>query len=133
MADLAHFHAAVWIDHRTAEVYGLGHDAVSHVLVKSHGPHRIHHKAGTVGSGHLHDKPDYFRQVAAALAGAREIVVFGPAETKTEFKSFLDAHDPALAARVLAVEPMDRQSEGEIIDSARRFFKHADHMTPQRA
>lgn len=132
MANLAHFHAVVWIDHRAAEVYGLGHDAVSHVLVKSHGPQRIHHKAGTVGSGHLHDTPDYFRQVAAALADAREILIFGPAETRTEFKSFLDDHDPARAARVLAVEPMDRQSEGEIIDLARRFFMHADRMTPQR-
>ena len=132
MTDSAHFHAVVWIDHRVADIYGFGHDDVSHALVKSHGPHRIHHKAGTVGSGHLHDKPDYFRQVAAALAGVKEILVLGPAETKTEFKSFLDAHDPALAARVLAVEPLDRQSEGEIVAFARRFFAHADRMTPQR-
>lgn len=125
---MAHFHEVVWIDHRTAEIYGLGRDKVSHELVKSHGPHHIHHKAGTMGSGHEHDKPTFFRETAAQLSDAGAILILGPAETKTELKAYLESHAPAVFAKVVGVEPLDRKDEGEIITFARHFFARSDRM-----
>lgn len=129
---MTHFHAVVWIDHRVAHIYGFGYTGTSQELIKSQGPHHIHHKAGSVGSGHERDKPSYFREIAAKLADAGTVLIVGPAETKTELKTFLLAQAPAIAEKVAGVEPLEDESEGEIIAFARKFFIRNDRMTPQR-
>mgnify|MGYP001554422666 CR=1 FL=1 len=129
---MTHFHAVVWIDHRVAHIYRFGYTGSSQELIKSHGPHHIHHRAGSVGSGHERDKPSYFRKIAAHLADAGTILIVGPAETKTELKTFLEAQAPAIAAKVASVRPLDAESEGEIVTFARKFFVRNDRMTPQR-
>jgi hypothetical protein len=126
-----HFHAVVWIDHRIAKILGFGSGDPTCKVVESHGPHHIHHKAGEIGSGHLHDAPEYFEAVANALTGFREILIVGPAETKIEFKNVLD-QKPELAARVIGIKAMEHASDAEIVAFARSFFASADRMTPQR-
>lgn len=128
---MPHYHTVVWIDHRVAHVYGLGRSDTSEELVRSHGPHHIHHKAGTVGSGHERDKPSYFREIADHLAGAGSILILGPAETKIELKTFLDEQASDVAAKVVGVEPLDQESEGRIIAFARKFFTASDRLAPQ--
>jgi stalled ribosome rescue protein Dom34 len=126
-----HFHAVVWVDHRNAHVLGFGEGDPTRQVIKSDGPEHIHHKAGSIDSGHLHDAPAYFAAIARALNDYHEILVVGPAETRTEFQTYLAGHRPDIAKKVLGIEPMAHASEGEIIDHARRFFVHADRMTPQ--
>jgi len=127
-----HFHAVVWIDHRDAHVLGFGEGESSRKLIKSEGPEHIHHKAGEIGSGHIHDAPAYFAAIADALSNYHEILIVGPAETKTEFHTYLVKHRPDLAKKVVGVRAMDHASDGEIIDHARRFFVPVDRTTPQR-
>ncbi len=129
-----HFHAVVWLDHRLARIIGFNLHDDWHSLqkVESHGPAHIHHKAGVIGSGHEHDAPAYFQSIADALNGVREILISGPAQTKSELVSFLRLHNPEVAVHVVGAEPMDQRSDGEIIEFARAFFKRADRMTPQR-
>jgi stalled ribosome rescue protein Dom34 len=128
---VAHYHIVVWIDHRVAHVYGFGRSGTSEDLVHSHGPHHIHHKAGTVGSGHERDEPSYFREIAAHLTEAGSVLILGPAQTKSELKAFLDEHTPSIAAKVVAVEPLDQESEGQIIAFARKFFVASDRLAPR--
>ena len=127
-----HFHAVVWIDHREAHVLGFGTGEPSRKMIRSEGPEHIHHKAGTMGSGHVHGDLAYFAAVADAMNGFEEILIVGPAETRTEFRSYLNRNRLELAIRVIGVEPMSHASEGAIIDFAHRFFAHADRMTAQR-
>lgn len=127
-----HFHAVVWLDHRNALVLGFGAAGEpTSKTVKSDGQAHIHHKAGSVGSGHVQEPAAYLAAIADALAGFREILILGPAETKTEFRSFLEQNRPEIAKCVIGVEAMEQASEGEILDHARRFFVRADRMTPQ--
>ncbi len=127
-----HFHAVVWLDHRDALVLGFGTAGeTTKKTVKNDGPDHIHHKAGSVGSGHAPEPVAYLTDVADALAGFREILILGPAETKTEFHSFLEQNRPEVAKCVIGVEAMEQASEGEILDHARHFFAQADRMTPQ--
>jgi len=128
---MTHFHAVVWIDHRGAQIYGLGRAGTDRSMVKSHGPHHIHHHAGTMGSGHERDRPAFFHDIAGHLAGAGTILIVGPAETKTEFKTYLDNHAPDIAAKVAGVEALDQETEGEILAFARSFFARIDRMLPQ--
>jgi hypothetical protein len=127
-----HFHAVVWLDHLSALVLGFGAAGeTTRTIVKNDGPAHIHHKAGSVGSGHVQEPAAYLAAIADALAGFREILILGPAETKTEFRSFLERNRPEVAKRVIGLEAMEQGSEGEILDHARHFFARADRMTPQ--
>jgi hypothetical protein len=127
-----HFHAVVWLDHRNALVLGFGAGGeTTRKTVKNDGPAHIHHKAGSIGSGHAPEPVAYLTAIADALAGFREILILGPAETKIEFRSFLEQNRPQTAKCVTGMEAMDQASEGEILDHARHFFARADKMTPQ--
>lgn len=129
---MKHFHTVIWIDHRVAHIFGFGRDGKGEELVRSRGPHHIHHKAGSVGSGHERDSPAYFREIAAHLGDAGTILIVGPAQTKTELNSFLQAHSPDIAAKVVGIEPLNDESEGQIISFARTFFRHSDRMSSER-
>ena len=66
-----HFHAVVWIDHREAYIYEIGTEGVNELHIKSpdHEGH-IHHKAGSVGSGHSHDPGGHSHDTPAPAAKA---------------------------------------------------------------
>jgi hypothetical protein len=128
-----HFHAVVWIDHREARLFELGKDDVSekHILAPAHEGH-IHHKSGTVGSGHSHDAKAYLTDISNALMNSQEILIVGHGTAKTELAHFIRDHVPALAPRIMGVEALDQPTPGQIVAHARKFFEAKDRMTPQR-
>jgi stalled ribosome rescue protein Dom34 len=125
---MSHYHAVVWLDHVEAHVLHFTREDVQNKLV--HGkPHRhLHHKRGAQASGHAAEDPEYFRQVADALAGAEQILVVGPANAKTEFVKHLDVHAHELRKKVVAVETVDHPSDGQLLAYARKHFRAIDQM-----
>lgn len=129
-----HFHAVVWLDHREARVFEFGGDNVKFLRIAHNDSSRhIHHKAGSVGSGHTHEDQAYLRSVADALAPAQEILLTGPAAAKSELLSWMKSHAPQTAARVLGVETLDHPTDAEIVAFAKNFFAQKDRMTSQIA
>ena len=52
-----HFHAIVWLDHLQARIFHLGLSGTDEVILHPQMPTRhIHHKANSIGSGHVHDR-----------------------------------------------------------------------------
>lgn len=124
-----HFHAIVWIDHAQAKVFHLGLGGSDEVTLHPHLPTRhLHHKAGSIGSGHAGVNKTFYAEVAKAVEDAGEILIMGPASAKTEFANHLRDHAPKLAERVVAVEAADHPSDGEIVAHAKRHFR----MPPPR-
>jgi len=73
-------HAIVWIDHLTARVFYVGVTGVDEVVLHAHlSTEHLHHKANSIGSGHVADDPRFLDEVAAALAQSSEILIIGPA------------------------------------------------------
>jgi stalled ribosome rescue protein Dom34 len=128
---MIHFaHAVVWLDHRAAHLFSFNRDSSDSTLVKHRdAPHHIHHRAGTMGSGHTQEDANYFREVAEALRPAREILLAGPGTVKQAFKKYLDDVVPAIASKVVGVEALDHPSDGEIVAFARKYFVRTDRMT----
>jgi hypothetical protein len=127
---MAHYHAAVWIDHAQAKVYSFNRDAADEWKVRPHDKHvHVHHKAGKGDAGHVHDE-SYLHGVADAIKDAGEILIAGPGTAKAEFKHHLERHDPAIAKKVVGVEAMDHPSDGEFLKLARKFFTRADALRP---
>jgi stalled ribosome rescue protein Dom34 len=126
-----HTHAVVWLDFKEAHVFLFNAEDVERQRIKAHTPsHKIHQKAGIIGSGHAHDGKDYFNSIIEVLTGTTEWLVTGPAATKNEFASYVEKHAPQLKRRLIGVEAMDHPTDGELLDHARRFFKAADKMLP---
>jgi hypothetical protein len=125
------FHAVVWIDHNEARILQLGHGDAS--LVRVLAPDRVghlHHKAGTPGPGHAPIDHRYLTKVAQTLSGIARVLIVGPGTARLELASHIREHAPALASNIAGVEPMDRQTDGEIEDYARRYFRRDDRFTP---
>ncbi len=122
-------HAVVWLDHRAARLFSFNRDQSDSVTVKHENPpHSIHHRAGTMGSGHAHEDAVYFREVAEALQPAREILIVGPGDVKRAFNKYLRDVAPAIAVKVAGVETVDHPSDGQIVALARKYFVRADRM-----
>jgi len=126
------FHAVVYIDHAEAMVFEFAKsDTTEHRIQAKDWNGNIHHKAGSMGSGHAHDSKAYLTAVADALQSSHEILIVGHGTAKEEFASFIRDHAPALAPRIMGVETVDHPTKGEILAFARKFFEAKDRTTPQ--
>ena len=130
---MSHVHAVVWLDHRDARVVDFSVDAKHTVTVHHEGGHRkVHHRAGTTGSGHTNDDTHFFDDVVTAIGDARDVLVTGPGTAKIAFRDHVTKHHAALAKRIVGVETLDHPSEGELLAHARKVFKRIDAMLGDR-
>ena len=128
----AHFHAVVWMDHREARVFHFNADDVARTVIHPDRPnHHLHHKSGSIGAGHAGEDHHYFDSIAAALAKAGEVLVLGPGQAKQAFVSHVRAKK-GVGDKIVGVETVDHPSDGQIVAHAKRYFKVADRMTPQK-
>ena len=96
-----HFHAVVAIDHAEATVFEFTENEVSEHRIKAADRQgNIHHKAGSVGSGHAHDSKAYLTEVVGALKPSHEILIVGHGTAKDELASFIRDHAPLLVPRM---------------------------------
>ncbi len=121
-----HFHAIVWIDHSQAKVFHVGRSGDDEIVMHPHLPTRhLHHKAGSIGSGHAAPDKGFLAEVMNAVGDAGEILIIGPASAKTEFAKYLREQHSKIGDRIVAVEPADHPSDREIVAYAKQYFKIA--------
>lgn len=127
-----HDHAVVWIDHQQARIFLFDAAGADEVHVHPRDPiQHIHHKANSVGSGHLPEDHMFYRDVAARLMSAHAVLVTGPANAKLELVKFIERHDPGLRERIDAVDTLDHPTDGELLAYAKRHFRASDRMRSQ--
>jgi stalled ribosome rescue protein Dom34 len=126
---MSHYHAVVWIDHQKATAWHFNEDQQSNVHVQAHDQHqRVHSRKSTHGGHKSPADHKFFDEVAQALAGAQEILVMGPAQTKQEFVTYLKDKHPAVGKAVVAVENADHPTDPEVLAYARKHFTVLDRM-----
>jgi stalled ribosome rescue protein Dom34 len=119
-----HFHAIVWIDHTQAKVFHIGLSGDDEVTLHPHLQTRhIHHKANSIGSGHVGFDKEFFAQVMNAINDAGEILIIGPANAKMELAKYLREQHSKIGERIVAVEAADHPSDREIVAYAKQHFK----------
>ncbi|HEY0301945.1 MAG TPA: hypothetical protein VGC36_11450 [Rhizomicrobium sp.] len=127
-----HFHAVVWIDHEETKIFEFGTDGIESRRIRAADRSgNIHHKSGTVGSGHAGVDKHYLGAIADALKPNHDILIVGHGLAKTELAHYIRDHVPALAPRIKGVESVDQPTEGEVVALARKFFETVDRTTPQ--
>jgi len=119
-------HAIVWIDHLKARVFYVGVTGVDEVVLHAHlSTEHLHHKANSIGSGHIADDARFLGDVAGALAQSGEILIVGPGGEKASFQHYLQQHHPKIAAAVVKVETADHPSDAQIVALAKKHFRFA--------
>lgn len=121
-------HAIVWVDHSEAKVFRFNSDGESRVDVHSHASlQRLHHlRTGWEAGGNPPDDTEFFHRISGALDHAGSTVITGPGNAKLALKTYLDRHQPAVAARVVGVETLDVPTPDALLDRGHRYFTATD-------
>jgi stalled ribosome rescue protein Dom34 len=128
-----HYHAVIWIDHHEARIFHFSPNDVEQLTLHPDHPTRhIHHKANSIGAGHVSADNDYLHAVAESIADTGEVLITGPANAKTELLKHIHQHEPNLMNSIVGVETVDHPSDGQLLAYARKYFKAADRMLPQQ-
>jgi stalled ribosome rescue protein Dom34 len=129
---MSHFHAIVWIDHSQAKIFHVGLSGEDEVVLHPDMPTRhLHHKANSIGSGHVGFDKEFLAQVMNAVSDAGEILIIGPAGAKTELARFIHRNDAKIGERIVAVQAADHPTDHEIVAYAKQYFKMAPaRITP---
>jgi stalled ribosome rescue protein Dom34 len=116
--------AALWLDHHEARIFHVDIAGFDEHMLKSpqHHFHR-HPKGPTEPHEHPDDMTHFFKEIAQALTSAEEILVMGPSTAKNQFVNYLRDHAPALAAKVIGVEPSDHGTDPQIVAHVKRHFR----------
>jgi stalled ribosome rescue protein Dom34 len=121
---IRHAHAVVWIDQRAAQIFEFNRDDTDkHIVRRGGAPQRIHHRVGSLGTGHRAEDRKYLDAVSQALKASRQILIVGPGDTKTTLKTHIERNLPDMAAMIVGVESLFRPDDPEIVALARRFFQ----------
>lgn len=68
-----------------------------------------------------HQLKDYFQNIISELSDFERIVLFGPAETKTDFSKFLE-EKKEIAEKVAGVETADSMTDNQLKEWVRNYF-----------
>ncbi len=121
-------HCVVWIEHDHAKIFRYSQKPLTKKEINNENT-RNHH-TGHFEQEKRNNLKKYYHEVAKNLNGADEILLIGPGLAKTEFKNHLDHDHEHLAKKVVGVETLDKSTEGEIQNVAKKFFQKYDLFHP---
>ena len=111
----------LWLDSENAEIF---HVSAAEVTKKTVKLKLVKHSNSHQQEHHNQAEEKFFHQITGELEQADEILIFGPGMAKKQFKNHLENHHhKALLDRVVAIEPLDRVSDNQILAASRKFFK----------
>lgn len=128
---MAHYHAAVWLDHNEARIFHVTAESFDETTILSPKAHvQLHRKSGPGGeSGHRHPgDPHFYGEIEKALTDAQKVLVLGPSTAKLELMSHVRKHAHDLEARIVGVEAVDHPSDRELVRYIRRYFDIPDRL-----
>ncbi len=120
MSDLR---AVLWLDHKVAKLFSVDGTIVRRVLATADGEEERRPNKPTASGrrdDHVHER--FFASLRPALREVGRVLLCGPGTAKTELVRYLEKHEPALKARIAAVEPMDHPSDPQLLAHAKAFF-----------
>ena len=127
----------IWIDHEKSKIITLIGKSVEVSEVKSGVGGHFRMSGGTrskvaygpmsiaderkVDRKRKHRLQKYFTDVIKQLSDVDKILIFGPGEAKVELKKKLESTH-ALAGKIVAVEPVDKMSEKQMIAKVKSYY-----------
>lgn len=115
-------HAAVLIDHHSAQVLHFNAEQLQSSSVKEH-VHYTRQHGSKVRSEH-----EFFGDVCDALAGIPSVMIAGSHTAQADFRHYVEKHRPALMTQIAHWETVDHPTKGELVKLARNYFAEQGEM-----
>jgi hypothetical protein len=109
-------HAAVWIDHHSAQIMQFDTDSVEAHTIRSH-THQTAQHGSTVRTEH-----EFFGEVCDALDGIQAMLITGSHTAIADFRHYADKHRAPTAGRIAGYEVVDHPSDKQLVALGRKFF-----------
>ena len=118
----------VWLDSKNAHVFAMKTSGVEKSVVsKSDKDHHTRHKHDMRSDS---NSEHYYRDLAAKLKGADQLLLMGPGQAKKHFKDHLTTHQAnTLAKKIIGIENLEsfeHKTEKQMMATAHKFFKTYD-------
>lgn len=114
-------HYLIWIDHEHSKIFRFTSKGKDEHTIKNH-HHSTNHQSH-VDQAKKNDNQKFYHQIADQVKDATELLIVGPGMARTEFKTHLeDHHHDLLAKKIIGVEPMDKATDGEILNMAKKYY-----------
>jgi stalled ribosome rescue protein Dom34 len=119
-------HYLIWIDHEHAKIFRFTADSKDEHEIKNHHHHTGH--SSHIDEAKKNDLQKFYHQVADQAKDATELLIVGPGMAHKEFKNHLEQHHHKdLAKKIIGVEVMDKGTDGEILNLAKKYY-HKYHL-----
>jgi stalled ribosome rescue protein Dom34 len=118
----------VWMDSKNARIFALKSSGIekSH-LKKSGKEHQSRHKHDMKTDA---NSEHYYRDLAARLKGADQLLLIGPGLAKKDFQAHLTTHQAnTLAKKIIGLDDFqsfEHKTEKQMMAQAKKFFKEYD-------
>ena len=115
----------IWLDSEIAKIFALNVSGIEKSSLKKGGmDHHLHNKKDNPGDSHL---DHFFRDLAAKIHLADELLILGPGRAKSDFRNYLEVHEHTkLFKKIVGFENSDHPTDNQIFATARQFFKTYD-------
>lgn len=123
---------AVWMTSDEARIFTFDPSGPEAKHVSRHGKKHQREVQGKNRPQQGGDADRFYHKLASELAATRATrwLVIGPGLAKTHFAEHVRAHHPRDASKILAVETLDRATDGEIKNFAHDCFKRHGVFEP---
>ena len=116
------FACVVWMDSEHAKLFKIsGTGDIQKKELKLHG---MKHSNSHQDAHRQHSEEHFFHEIAKEIGSVAELVVFGAGPAKGHFKTHLEKHHHnELGKHLIGVETLDRVTDNQILEAARKYFK----------
>lgn len=111
----------LWIDHNHATVFNFSPkgESISHLENTHHQNHHTNHWE----QEKVEQQKKFYADIGNQLSEDGKFLLLGPSQAKLEFKKYLEDHDKRnLAQAIVGVETLDKLSDGQVRDFAKKYF-----------
>lgn len=122
-------HLVVWLDHRQAHIIFFNAElSESRVIQSKAAETHIHHKSGSVGSGHSSGDQNFYHEIVQSFGPTKEVLIVGPGSAKLELIKHVHQHDATIAKKIIGIETVDHPTDGQLLAFAKKYFQKADNL-----
>lgn len=121
-------HCVVWIEHDHAKVFSYSPEGSQKSEIKN--KYTGSHHTGHFEQEKKNNLKKYYHDLAQQLKDAEKLLLVGPGLAKTEFRNHLEQDHKALAKNIIGIETLDKSTDGEIQNLAKKFFQKYDLFHP---
>ena len=122
-------HLVIWLDHREAHIIFFNSELSESKVIKSTAPQtHLHHKSGSIGSGHASGDQNFYHEIAQLFGSTKEVLIVGPGSAKLELIKHVHHHDAAISKKIIGVETVDHPTDGQLLAFAKKYFNKVDNL-----